>query len=83
MKTSSKKFSITMHPELLDRVDKFAAENYQTRSGLISIALKQFLDNQAAISQMGKLSDMMSDLKEIAAIAQQQPQQPQQQLSKK
>lgn len=75
------KISISMNEQLLERADKYCDDTFQTRSGLISLALKQYLDGQLAIAQMGKMSDMINDLKELAAIAQQQPpQQPPRQL---
>lgn len=75
------KLSISMNDQLLERADKYCEDTFQSRSGLISLALKQYLDGQLAIAQMGKMSEMLNDLKEIAAIAQQQPpQQPSRRL---
>ena len=75
------KISISMNEQLLARADKYCEDTFQTRSGLISLALKQYLDGQLALDQIGKMSDMVNELKEIAAIAQQQPpQQPSRRL---
>lgn len=70
-----------MNDQLLERADKYCEDTFQSRSGLISLALKQYLDGQLAIAQFGQMSDMINDLKELAAIAQQQPpQQPSRRL---
>lgn len=38
------KINISLDDELLERVDSFADSNYMTRSGLISLALVQYLN---------------------------------------
>lgn len=62
-KPAAAKFSVSMHPDLLERMDKFCAENFQSRSGLISIAVKQYLESVDLVKQFGKLSDALSEMK--------------------
>ncbi len=50
------KVNITFNDELMERVDAFAAQNYMTRSGLISYATTQFLNG----------AQMMSAIQEMA-----------------
>jgi len=66
------KLSISMNEQLLERVDKFCEDNFQSRSGLISIALKQYLDGFQMVNSMGRMSDMLQELQK-AALTQQQP----------
>lgn len=39
------KVGITLDDNLMARIDKFADENYMSRSGLISLACTQYLNN--------------------------------------
>lgn len=55
-----KKLSISMNDELLERIDKYAEENYLNRSAVISFAVKQYLDAQSVI---GSLADMALEAK--------------------
>lgn len=43
------KVQISLADELMDRVDSYADENYMSRSGLISFAVTQFLNQADAI----------------------------------
>lgn len=70
-KTPAAKFSISMNPELLARVDEYCNTNFQSRSGLISIAVKQYLESADLVRQFGKLTDALDELKQ-AALEQQQ-----------
>ena len=38
------KLGIALNDELLERIDRYADENYMSRSGLISLACTQFLN---------------------------------------
>ena len=40
------KINISINDDLLTRVDKYVEQNYSTRSGVISLALSQFLATQ-------------------------------------
>lgn len=58
------KLGITMNEELASRMDEYAAENYMTRSGVISMAVSQFLN---AKDMSKTLKELTAVLKEIAA----------------
>lgn len=53
------KINITMNDELLERVDKYAKENYTTRSGLISLACVQYLNQQEATNAIQLMAAAM------------------------
>lgn len=67
------KLSITMNEQLLEKVDNFCEENFQSRSGLIALALKQYFDSRDLVQNFGKMSDMLSELQQ-KALEQQRPQ---------
>lgn len=50
------KLQISLNDELLERVDKYADDNYLSRSGLISQALVQFLNQHQYVSAVTDLS---------------------------
>lgn len=43
------KVQISVNDDLLKRIDNYAEENYMSRSGLISMSCKQFLDSNDVI----------------------------------
>lgn len=43
------KVNITLDDELMQRVDNYADRNYMSRSGLISLAVTQYLNQQEVI----------------------------------
>lgn len=50
------KVQITLADELVARADQFADENYMTRSGLINVALTQYLNSNALMLAVRDLS---------------------------
>lgn len=64
------KINITIPADLLDRADDYADANGQTRSGLISLALKQYLDTQALAPDMRRMMSAFARLTEQAATGQ-------------
>lgn len=52
----AKKINISIDDELLSRLDNYADTNYLTRSGLISIALNNYLTQKEAIASVKKLA---------------------------
>lgn len=50
-----KKFSVSMREDLLERADEYANLNGMTRSGLIALALSQYLRAVDAMPSMNKL----------------------------
>lgn len=62
------KINITMNDELLERLDKHAKEQYTTRSGLISYAVTQYLNQQEAMNLIRLMSTAMQRIAETGAI---------------
>lgn len=52
----AKKINISIDDELLTRLDNFADTNYLTRSGLVAIALNNYLTQKEAIIAVKKLA---------------------------
>lgn len=63
-KISAKKLNITLREDLLDRMDNYADENGMTRSGLIAVAVTQYLNAVEAMPSVSKLLDAMSAVTE-------------------
>lgn len=64
------KISITIDDALLSRVDSWVADNYNSRSGLISMLLSQYLDSQdlmQAVKNMSFTMQMILNKGEISA----------------
>lgn len=50
------KVNITVDDELMKRADEYADENYMSRSGLISLALNQYLQAQSVYKHIQDLA---------------------------
>lgn len=59
-KSSARKLSVTIREDLLDRMDEYADENGMTRSGLIAIAVTQYLNAVEAMPSVNKLLSAMA-----------------------
>lgn len=59
-KVTAKKFNATMREDLLERLDNYADENGMTRSGLIAIAVTQYLNAVEAMPSVNKLLNAMA-----------------------
>lgn len=57
------KVQISVDDELMTRVDNYADENYMSRSGLITLALCQYLNQQEAVKAV---CDMAVSMRKIA-----------------
>lgn len=57
------KVNVTLDANLLARADEFADDNYLTRSGLLSLALTQYL-NQNSVTKA--LTDLAVSMRRIA-----------------
>lgn len=69
------KVQITLDDELMKRVDTYADENYMSRSGLLSIAVTQYLNAKEmtkAITRMSVALDKIADKGEIDEQTQQE-----------
>ena len=62
------KINITMNDELLARVDEFAKEQYTSRSGLISQAVVNYLNQQEAMKMLRMMSKAMQRIAETGTI---------------
>lgn len=54
--SQSKKVNVSLDEELLQRADDYADNNYLTRSGLISVALNQYLVQKDVLSAINEIS---------------------------
>lgn len=48
-----------MHENLLERLDKYCDDNFQNRSAMVSIAVKQYLDNIEALGNLGYIAERL------------------------
>lgn len=63
-----KKINISINEELLDRADKYGEQNYLSRSGLISLALSQYLAAQEANAMLKGMSVAMQKIADKGEI---------------
>lgn len=68
------KINITMDDALLERADNFADNNYTSRSGLISLALRQYLDSQELMQAMKSMCFAMQVIAEKGEINEEEKQ---------
>lgn len=66
------KINITMDDSLLSRADTFADNNYTSRSGLISLALRQYLDQQDLMHAIKSMCFAMQVIAEKGEISEEQ-----------
>lgn len=62
------KVGITLDDNLLKRVDTYADENYMSRSGLISIALTQYLNSADATKAIKDLAISMRKIADTGKV---------------
>lgn len=62
------KINISIDDNLLSRVNEFADSNYISRSGLISLALSQYLDAQDVASAIKRMSRAMQVIAEKGEV---------------
>lgn len=63
-----KKITISIDDKLLEKINNYADANYITRSGLISIALKEYMLQKECLLVMKKLSDTMQRIADSNSI---------------
>lgn len=73
--TSAKKLSVTIRSDLLDRMDDYADSNGMTRSGLIAVAVTQYLNAQEAMPSVNKLLNAMAAVTDAAIKGDLEPEQ--------
>ena len=59
-KNPAKKLNVTIREDLLERMDSYAADNGMSRSGLIAIAVTQYLNAAEAMPSVNKLLSAMA-----------------------
>lgn len=57
---NAKKLSVTIRTDLLSRMDDYASHNGMTRSGLIAIAVTQYLNACDAMPSLNKMLNAMA-----------------------
>lgn len=62
------KVQITLDEELVARIDSYADDNYMSRSGLISVATAQFLNQQEAVSAVKSMSLAMRKIADTGTL---------------
>ena len=63
-RVSSKKLNVTIREDLLKRMDDYSSENGMTRSGLIAVAVTQYLNAVEAMPSVTKLLNAMAAVSE-------------------
>ena len=69
------KINITMNDELLERLDNYAKEQFTTRSGLISLACTQYLNQQEALNLLRAMTSAMQRIAETGTVDEEAKQQ--------
>lgn len=61
-KSVAKKLNVTIREDLVERMDEYADENGMTRSGLIAVAVTQYLNAVEAMPSVTKLLNAMASV---------------------
>ena len=61
------KVAISLPDELLESVDRYAKDNFQTRSGFISMCCNSFFQAQHMQRILGSMADSMAKLADASA----------------
>lgn len=78
--TQVRKLSITLREDLLQRMDDYADDNAMTRSGLIAVAVTQYLNAVEAMPSVNKLLNSMAAVVDSTLGGQLTPEDAEQQL---
>ena len=65
------KVNFTVRDELMERADKYAKDNYMSRSGLISLALSEFLNAREMASAVPRISYSLKKLADSGKVDEQ------------
>lgn len=66
------KVQITMDEELLARLDSWADDSYQTRSGLITVAVSQYLNQVEGIKAVKGVALSLRKIADSGAVTEEQ-----------
>lgn len=62
------KLNVSLNDELISRLDEYAERNYMSRSGLISLAVTQFLNSNEMILAINDISVAMRKIAETGTL---------------
>lgn len=63
-----KKFNVSMSDELLDKVDRYSERNFISRSGLLSLAVSQFLKQDDIMNLALNLNSAVQKIAQTGTI---------------
>ncbi|MBQ5562933.1 MAG: hypothetical protein IIT39_06070 [Clostridia bacterium] len=58
------KMTISIEEEFLKIIDEYADSHFMTRSGLVQLALNQFLQQQQIVDSWNRIADLMEQVAE-------------------
>jgi len=70
-----KKVQISLDETLMERIDSYADSNYMSRSGMITLACTQFLNQNEAILAIKQMGIAMKKISDTGVISDEQKQQ--------
>ena len=62
------KVNITVDDKLMERIDRYAEENYMSRSGLVSFACTQFLNQADVVRAIVNMGICMQKIAETGIV---------------
>lgn len=63
-----KKFNVSMSDELLDKVDRYSERNFISRSGLLSLAVSQYLKQDDIMNLMLNLNAAVQKIAQTGSV---------------
>lgn len=57
-----KRVSLTLDDELIEKMDEYAKKNYMSRSGLVSVAVNQYLTTLQVLDSSQKMANAFENL---------------------
>ena len=60
--------TITIDDRLMERIDEFADKNYMSRSGLITVACNQYLNQNEVVFVMRNIGNVMQRLLDTGKV---------------
>ena len=63
-----KKFNVSMSDELLDKVDRYSERNFISRSGLLSLAVSQYLKQDDIMNLMLNLNAAVQKIARTGSV---------------
>lgn len=67
-----KRVSLTLEEELLKRIDEYAKKNYLSRSGLVSVAVNQYLTTLQVLDSSQKMANAFENLAQSGKFTEEQ-----------